>query len=100
MTYYYGGVGGRKRGDIIEPDPDKLTEIGVEVHTVRDLARLRAAGVPGGGALYVVEPLGPAAEFADDRTIYYAKARVVSVYDAVVRPTPAQLRRLWAKVKA
>lgn len=129
--YWHGGVPDLRPGDLIEPrtaadtrhlldgcptcearkngeqlsDDDNDPGL-VYVTTDREYARIYAAGYPC-GALYVVEPLGemvnrtgthdPAPSWG------VPAARVLTVYDPVVRFTPAQagraIRRYGRKIE-
>ncbi len=122
--YWHGGASGLRPGDVISPrgsnDLDHLVDgctvcearragqqlanddnnpAWVYVTTHREYARIYAAGYPR-GALYVVDPLGE----MHDRTGEHdpvpswgvERARVLSVYDAVVIPSRGQMRR-WLR---
>lgn len=120
--YWHGGAPGLKPGDSIhprqpgddqhlvdgcrtcearrrgEPLADDDNDPGlVYVTTDRDYARIYAAGYPRGG-LYVVEPLGELIDrtgLHDPAPSYgCAEARVLSVYDPLVRLSDRQVRRL------
>jgi hypothetical protein len=116
--YWHGGKPGLRPGDTIEPQPlgsgehlvdgcptcearkrgqqlpeDNLDPSKVYVTTDREYARIYAAGYPH-GALYRVEPMGELEPSPDPVASWgCASARVLAVYDAYVRLTPAQLRR-------
>lgn len=93
VRYWYGGKGGYRPGDVV------TEEIAVEISTNKDLAKMRAAGIPNrGGALYRVDPI-PAALVelgADGQVAYAPKAKILSVIDAVVVAKRTDLRR-WAR---
>jgi hypothetical protein len=121
--YWHGGAPDLKPGDLLEPRPAEDTRhlhkgcptcearrAGnqladddndpnmVYVTTDRDYARIYAAGYPR-GALYVVEPVGELVDRSghDPAPSWgCAAARVKSVYDPVVNPTPAEIRR-WVR---
>jgi len=121
MKAYHGGAPGLRPGDWIEPRPaedrrhlldgcdvcaaraadaplpdDDLDPSLVYVTTVRDYARVYAAGYPR-GALYRVETEGTlvASPDPDDTNSYGCeRAQVVAVLDALVRLTPRELRAL------
>lgn len=118
MRYFHGGTPGLKVGDLIEPrqpgdaghlvdgcptcearksgqplPTDNLDPSKVYVTTDREYARIYAAGYPN-GALYVVEPMGDLTPSPDPVPSWGCSAAFVTgVYDAVVRMTPAQVRR-------
>jgi hypothetical protein len=121
-AYFHGGAPGLKAGDIIEPRPagddrhlvdgcptcearkagdqhehDDNDPTLVYVTTDRDYARIYAAGYPN-GALYRVEPIGELVPMAADKDAApswgVAQARVLSVYDPVVRIAGKDTRRL------
>lgn len=116
--YWHGGKPGLRPGDLIEPttgdehlldgcpvcearragqqladDPNDPTK--VYVTTDREYARIYAAGYPDGG-LYVVEPIGPMERTTDDEEPSWAvsSARVLRVYDPLVRLDAKQVRRI------
>lgn len=123
--YWHGGAPGLKPGDLIAPQP--AGEVGhlldgcpicearkagapldsddnnpewVYVTTSREYARLYAAGYPRGG-LYQVEPIGEmhdrTGEHDPEPSWGVESARVLVVYDAVVIPSPSQVRR-WQRL--
>lgn len=94
--YYAPGPSGLRRGDVLEPNPDDLTEIGVMLFTDRSRARLHAAG----RALYRVDPVGPVAPFEDEGSAISPKARVVNVYDAHVTLTKNEKNRQRRRIDA
>jgi hypothetical protein len=125
LRLWHGGAPGLRPGDLIEPRPDGDTRHLVDgcptcqamargetyeggprpdrvyVTADREYARLYAAGYPRGG-LYRVEAIGDLEETTgvDDPVPSWAvpAARVLAVYDAVVRLTPAEARRLARRV--
>lgn len=117
--YWHGGAPDLRPGDLISPRPpgdeshlrdgcptcearragaqlpDDPNDPGrVYVTTDREYARVYAAGY-GDGALYRVEPIGELIPTRDDGVPSWScdAARVLSVYDALVRFTPADLGR-------
>lgn len=118
IRYWHGGAPGLRPGDLIEPREDGDTShlrdgcpvcearaegrqlpdddndpTLVYVTTDREYARLYAAGY-GDGALYRVEPVGPMRASNDPVPSWgVAQARVLSVYDALVRFSPGDVRR-------
>jgi hypothetical protein len=118
QRYWHGGIPGLRPGDVIEPQPlgsgphlvdgcdvcesrkrgqqlptDNLDPSQVYVTTDREYARIYAAGYPN-GALYRVEPEGDLVPSPDPVPSWGCdRARVLAVYDAYVRLTPAQLGR-------
>lgn len=124
VRYFHGGAPGLRVGDIVAPRPDgdtshlrdgcptcvarregsplpsdNLDPSLVYITTVRDYARIYAAGY-GGGALYRVEPIGELAPSPDPVPSWGVRAaRVIAVYDAHVTLTKAEVRRAirrWA----
>jgi len=117
---FHGGAPGLKPGDIITPQSgtahlvdgcptcearrvgaplpeDNLDPTAVYVTTVRDYAKVYAAGYPL-GAVYRVEPLGELTPSPDPVESYgVAAARVVSVLDPLVRLSGHEQRRLIRK---
>lgn len=117
--YWHGGPPGLRPGDVIKPQPlgegahlvdgcptcearkrgeqlptDDLDSSFVYVTSDRKYASLYAAGYPDGG-LYRVQPLGELVPSLDPAPSWSCDAaRVVSVYDPLVRMTPAQAERL------
>lgn len=122
VRYFHGGAPDLKPGDLIEPrtagdtahlrddcpvcvarangqqlETDDLDPTLVYVTTDRDYARIYAAGY-GNGALYVVEPIGELTASPDPVESWgVPKARVVSVYDPLVRFTAKDVRRVMRK---
>lgn len=116
--YFHGGAPDLRPGDLIEPPKagdtahlrddcptcvaraqgtpltgDDLDPTLVYVTTDREYARIYAAGY-GNGALYVVEPIGELTPSPDPVPSWgVSAARVLSVYDALVRFTAKDVRR-------
>lgn len=118
MRLYHGGPPGLRVGDTITPDPNRTEHLidgcptcearkagkplddddndptRVYVTTDREYARIYAAGYPDGG-LYRVEVDETDMVPSNDPVPSWGvlSARVVGVYDALVRLTPRELRR-------
>jgi len=124
-AYWHGGKPGLRPGDVIEPQPlgtgahlidgceicearkrgeqlptDNLDATKVYITTDRTYARIYAAGYPD-GALYRVEPIGDMETSPDPVPSWgCASARVVSVYDPLVRMSAAEVRRAARRLEA
>jgi hypothetical protein len=124
LRLWHGGAPGLRAGELIEPRPEGDTrhlldgcptceamKFGdrpkgmarvdrVYVTTDREYARLYASGYPR-GALYRVEAVGEMEETTEDDDPYPSwattSARVLSVYDAVVRLSEREARRLMRR---
>lgn len=101
--YFHGGIPGLKIGDELLPanaigDKPSLTTLvpgkartdRVYLTTDRFCAEAYAAMYPGGGAIYLAEPIGPTAGDPDAPTlsIMSESARVVGIWDSKVRFNP------------
>lgn len=117
---FHGGAPGLRAGDMITPQTgtahlvdgcptcearragtpladDDLDPSLIYVTTVRDYAKIYAAGYPS-GALYRVEPNPPFTASPDPVESYgVPSARVVSVLDPLVRLSAHDVRRLTRK---
>lgn len=96
--YFHGEIPGLKIGDELLPadsigDKPSLTTLvpgkartdRVYLTTDRFYAEAYAAMYPGGGAIYLAEPVGPTSGDAPTLSIMAESARVVGIWDAKVR---------------